>query len=37
VVWTVESLVHRAAAAGRLDDPGLLDNVVAMLVSHLRG
>jgi AcrR family transcriptional regulator len=37
VVWTLESLVHRAAAAGRLDDPGLLDDVVAMLVSHLRG
>ncbi|MDP8909330.1 MAG: TetR/AcrR family transcriptional regulator [Chloroflexota bacterium] len=36
VVWTLESLVHRAAAAGRLDDQHVLDAVVPMLLSHLR-
>ena len=36
VVWTVESLVHRAAASGHLDDRGMLGAVVEMLLGHLR-
>jgi AcrR family transcriptional regulator len=35
VVWTAEAVVHRAAAAGRLDDPGLLDGAVQMMLAHL--
>ena len=35
VVWTVESIVHRAAASGHLGDREVLGGMVRMLLGHL--
>jgi AcrR family transcriptional regulator len=36
VVWTVEATVHRAAAAGWLDDPDLPRDITSLALGHLR-